>query len=352
MAAAILEQAIAAGDPRLKAHALVQRGFLQLFFEDSEITAEELFDVARDAISVFEKAGDDLGLARAWRLVGQAHYLARQGRLSAEAAEKALEFAQRSGDRFEQLEILEWLGVALVLGPTPGPEGAAICTRLLDRTAGDPRLKLTVLGTLAYMVGIQGRVSEAERLIAEGRKLADGLGETVWLFPVLLAFYMAWLSDPVAAEQDLRPVYEGLKKIGEQSHFCSISTMLAQAVYAQGRYDEAQELSREAERSTRPNDVHSHIIWRGTRAKVLARGGEFKAAEELVRAAVDYAETSDFLHSHAEALTDLAEVLALAGRSADAASGIEAAIRLHEEKGNLLAVTQTRTLLEDLCQTH
>jgi len=347
---AVLQEAIASGDPRLRAHALVQRGFLSLFFDDSAVTASELIDVAEEAIAVFESTADTLGLARAWRLVSQSHYLARQGRQSAEAAETGLEFALRSGDRFEQQEILEWLGVALVLGPTTGAEGAAICERLLDRATGDPRLRLTIIGTHAYMIGIQGRASEARALIAEGREVADSLGETVWLFPVLLAFYLAWLSDPVTAEQDLRPVYEGLRKIGEQSHFCSISTMLAQAVYAQGRYDEAEELSREAERSTRPNDVHSHIIWRGTRAKALARRGEFEAGEKLARAAVEYAEASDFLHSHAEALTDLAEVLALAGRKTEAASAIEAAIRLHETKGNVLAVAQTRALLDGLAQ--
>ena len=348
---AILEEAIAEGDPRLKAHALVQRGFLHLFLLDSEVTAEELIEIARGAIGVFENASDDLGLARAWRLLAQSHYLAREGRSSADAAETALVFARRSGDRFEQLEILEWLGIALVLGPTSGTEGAALCRRLLTELAGDPRLELVLIGTLAYMVGIQGRTSEADQLVDEGRRLAEQVDETAWLFPVLIAFKLAWLSDPVTAERHLRPVYEGLKVIGEQSHFCSVSTMLAKAVYEQGRYDEAEELSREAERSTRPNDVHSHIVWRGTRAKVLARRGELEAAEQLAREAVDFAEASDFLHSHADALTDLAEVLALAGRSEEAASAIELAIDLHEAKGNLLAMALTRRRLDDLRRT-
>ncbi len=198
------------------------------------------------------------------------------------------------------------------------------------------------------MVGIQGLSSEAEQLVAGARQLAERLDETAWLFPVLLAFKMAWLSDPVSAERHLRPVYEGLKSMGEHSHFCSVSTMLAKATYEQGRYDEAEKLSREAERSSRPNDVHSHIVWRGTRAKVLARRGDFEAAEKLAREAVEYAEASDFLHSHADALTDLAEVLALAGRPEESASAIEGAIRLHEAKGNVLAVAHTRALLESL----
>lgn len=86
----------------------------------------------------------------------------------------------------------------------------------------------------------------------------------------------------------------------------------------------------------------------------VARLEELRLAcleDRIDRDAVDYAATSDFLHSHAEALTDLAEALALAGRREEAASAIDTAIRLHEEKGNVLAVAQTRTLLENLPQT-
>ena len=322
---AILQEAIASGDPRLRAHALVQRGFLRLFLHDSDVTAEELIQVAEDAISVFENERDQLGLARAWRLISQSHYLARDGALSADAAETGLTFARQSGDRFEQQEIVEWLGIALVLGPITAAEGAAVCRRLLDQLAGDPGMELILTGALAYMVGIQGRTSEAEELVAGARQIAEHMEEqmdqTAWLFPVLLAFKLAWLSDPVSAERNLRPVYEGLKGLGEQSHFCSVTTMLAQATYEQRRYDEADELSREAERSSRPNDVHSHIVWRGVRAKVLAHRGDFEAAEKLAREAVEYAEASDFLHSHANALTDLAEVLALAGRPDESFGG-------------------------------
>jgi ATP/maltotriose-dependent transcriptional regulator MalT len=170
----------------------------------------------------------------------------------------------------------------------------------------------------------------------------------VWLFSVMLGFYFSWASEPAAAERDLRPVYEGLKRIGEKSHLCSMATVLAQAVYAQGRYEEADELAQEAEQTARPNDVHSHIIWRGTRAKVLAQRGSLDAAEALAREAVAFAEESDFLHSHADALMDLAEVLRVAGRVPEAASAVEDAIRLHELKGNVLATDRARAVLQGL----
>ena len=69
-----IEAAATSGGRALAAHALVQRGFLRLF-TDEGVTPRELFDVSDRAIAVFESLGDELGLARAWRLASQAHYL-------------------------------------------------------------------------------------------------------------------------------------------------------------------------------------------------------------------------------------------------------------------------------------
>jgi DNA-binding SARP family transcriptional activator len=351
-AEAILSDAIAAGDPLVAAHARVQQGFLELFFASRASRPEELIRVAENAIAVFEEHRDDLGLARAWRLIAQAHYLGRHGELSAQAAEHALQFAQRAADDVEQLETIEWLGIALLLGPTHATEGTLKCDRLLELVSGHARLELTVLGTRAYMVGIQGHAEEADALIERGRQLMEETNESAWLFPVLMGFYFGWVTEPAAAERELRPLYEALKRIGEKSHFCSVATMLAQAVYDQGRYEEADRLAVDAERTARPNDVHSHIVWRGTRAKVRARRGDVEVAEALAREAVAYAEESDFLHSHAEALMDLAEVLEIAGRPQEAVRAVEQAISLHERKGNVIAAARAKERLRALVAPH
>ena len=75
----------------------MQRGLLRLFTR-AEVTAAELIEVADRSIAVFEELGDELGLARAWRLKAQAHYLARRGGgRSAEASERALEHGASRG---------------------------------------------------------------------------------------------------------------------------------------------------------------------------------------------------------------------------------------------------------------
>jgi DNA-binding SARP family transcriptional activator len=341
-----VEAAATSGDRRLAAQALVQRGLLRLFTA-TDVTPQELVTVAEQAIRVFDELDDDLGLARAWRLVAQAHYLDRHAGPSAEAGERALAYARRAGDSFEQREIVEWLGIALVLGPASASDAERRCRRLLDEVAGDPALEANLLGTLAYLVGIQGRSGEFAKLMGRAEQAA-GPDEWIWTVPAHFAWIALLRADPAAAEHALRPDYEQLTKIGEKSHFSSITTLLAQAVYGQGRHDEAEGLLQEAENASRPNDVHSQIVARATKAKVLALRGELAEAERLAREAVAFAEEGDFLHSHGEALTDLAEILELAGRSEEAAGAIRRAIALHEQKGNILAIEQAKARLAEL----
>ena len=105
----------------------------------------------------------------------------------------------------------------------------------------------------------------------QGKRSMEELGESVWLLSFHYSYVAMWQDDPVTAEHELRPAYEALKRTGEKSHFSSMAHGLAHAVYTQGRYDEAEQLTRECEEACRPNDVHSHVMWRATRAKVLAR---------------------------------------------------------------------------------
>src|SRR5439155_26590966 len=106
----------------------------------------------------------------------------------------------------------------------------------------------------------------------------NDLGERIWLVSLWWSFVFLWRGDAIAAEHELRPGYDALKKLGERSNFSSLSHSLANAVYMQGRYDEAEQLTRECEEAARRNDVHSQVHWRATRATVNPRRGELEAA--------------------------------------------------------------------------
>ncbi len=343
-----VEAAATSGHRGLAAHALVQRGFLRLFFAGSSVSPAELFDVSERAIEVFEELGDDLGLARAWRLVAQASYLDRRAAACADASERALVYARRARDRFEEREIVEWLVIALLFGPAPALEAFERCTVLLAQDWDDFLLPSEISSAAAALLAMQGRAGEAEDLVDRARRAMDDAQQWIWIASFWHSFVFVLHGDPATAETELRPAYDALKRIGETSHFSSIAHALSNAVYLQGRYDEAERLTEECDRASRPNDIHSQILWRSTRAKVLARRGEHAAAERLAQEALGIAEGSDFLIAHAEARADFGEVLDLAGRRSEGGRALEEAIELHLEKGNVVAADVCRARLAGL----
>ena len=339
-----VEAAATTGDRRLAAHALVQRGLLRLFTE-WDVTPGELIDSAERSIAAFAEFGDELGEARAWRLKAQAHYLAHQAELCAEASERALEHVLRAGDPFEEREIVEWLSIALFLGPIPAAEAARRCERLREQMEGQPAVQAMIMVGESTLLAMQGRVHEAKQLRTRARAMLSDLDEWIWIASFWWSFISLSEDDPLAAERELRPGYEALKKQKSQSHFSSLAHALGNALYAQGRFEEAEQLTHECEAASRPNDVHSQILWRSTRAKILARRGQLDAAERLAREAVAFAADSDFYPARAEALIDLAEVLEIAGDADGAATATQEAIRFYELKGNVLAIGRARARL-------
>src|SRR5436305_7340303 len=208
-----VEAAAVSGDRRLAANALVQRAFLRLF-TGADVAPDELLETARRAIVVFADLGDDLGLARSWRLTAQAHYLARRGEASRDASERALVYARQAEDVFEQREILEWLAIVLFLGPLPAGEAVERCEQLLELTRGDLVSEVHILGAQAFLLAMQARVEEAHRHIARGEAMMRELGEWIWIYTWHAAAIDLWHGDAESAERRIRPSYEALKKLG------------------------------------------------------------------------------------------------------------------------------------------
>ena len=79
----------------------------------------------------------------------------------------------------------------------------------------------------------------------------------------------------------------------------------------------------------RPASVRSSTA----RAKPLARAGRGAEAESLAREALTLVATTDFLAARADTAMDLAEVLSLDGRGAEAIPYVEEALAYYEQKG-------------------
>jgi hypothetical protein len=81
---------------------------------------------------------------------------------------------------------------------------------------------------------------------------------------------------------------------------------------------------------------------------VLAKRGELERAESLGREAVAIADQTDDIDASAWLRTDLADVLALADKAAEACSALEEALRLAEQKEDLVVASRARNRLAEL----
>ena len=93
------------------------------------------------------------------------------------------------------------------------------------------------------------------------------------------------------------------------------------------------------------------MLSRQVRAKVLARRGEYAAAERLAREAVAISEATDSLNWQGDTNADLAEVLLLVGKPGEATAALEQALERYERKGNLVMAARTRDRLAALAAT-
>jgi ATP/maltotriose-dependent transcriptional regulator MalT len=126
--------------------------------------------------------------------------------------------------------------------------------------------------------------------------------------------------------------------------------MLAQAVYGQGRLDEASQLCRSTAADAAGDDIVTQVIWRCVQAKILARAGDLGEAETLARAAVALVAPTDLLSHRADAMLDLAEVLDVCGRGGDSYQAARDGLCLYEQKGHVVGARRARLLLSQRTQ--
>jgi ATP/maltotriose-dependent transcriptional regulator MalT len=197
---------------------------------------------------------------------------------------------------------------------------------------------------------MRGRFDRARDLYGRSRSTLDELG--VKLLAALTSLDSGWVEmlagEPAAAERELRADFDTLQGMGERNYISTTAAYLSEAVYRQGRYDEAEALTRYSEEVAAPDDLSTQFMWRGVRGKVLARRGEADEAEGLAREALRLIRESDDLGSQGKALMSLAEVLALSGRSDGAETSAAEAIAVWERKGDVVSAGRARAFIESL----
>ena len=345
-----LEEARAAGDERFEMR--IALGYENMRAEtEPEYRFEGLRRTAERAIPVFERFSDDKGLCQAYGVLWTYHcWDGCQFDASAESATHALEHAHRLGDRQLIAAALSNLAQSMLFGTTPADVAARRCRAMLDEI-GDavvPRARLII--ALAVLEAMRQDFQEARSLSRNSIAMLEELGHTFHAANAAMEAGQIELlaGDPAAAERILRKGLEALGATGETTRLSSLAGWLAEALYAQAKYGQAEEALAVCERSASPDDLMSRIQAGAMSARLLARRGELEQAELVARQAVQLTARSDDISVIGDTLAALAEVLRLSGKIEAAAEALNQAVRLQEQKGNAASAERLEALADAL----
>ena len=344
----------AAEDSRHGLLALLLRSDVRTFTEP-EGSLERLRSVAESALPELEKAHDDKGLARAWAAIAWTHHIATRFQPAIDAFERAFAHARRASDERQANQALIQIGIDLIYGPTPAEEAIRRCKAVLEDTSISRWGAMGFMDALAVHEAMLGDFDAARELIERVRTMTEDLGLARGL-PFILRAEHGWIvetlaGDPKAAEREIRVAYEALEQMGEKGLLSTQAARLGQSLYAQQRYVEAENYAKISEQAGASDDIVTQMLWRQVRAKTLARRGHVEDAEDLARDAVALAEPTDALDMRADGLVDLAEVLRLIGRTDETTGVLEGAVRLYEQKGDVVSAARARSVLANPVQT-
>ena len=337
------------GDARLEARARLTR--LALDLHAGELGArEEAIATSEGAIRTFERAGDQAGIARAWRL----HFLVRgtDGGYdeAAAAAEHIIEHATIAGDtRMAARGAAGYSSVAL-RGSLPTSTMIARCEELMAQVAGDRKSQAIVAGVLAQLYAMQGDFERGRELYETQRQMLADLGPSVTAMSTSIerARVEILAGDLPAAERELRADDVALTEIGERYFRSTIVAMLAGVLAAQGRAQEAEQAVETARELADEDDVLSQVLWRTAHARLLADAGRLEDAVSEAEAAVAIARDSADIDLLGDAMSELGEALSRAGRAHESGPPLQEALMLYERKENRVSADRVRARLAEL----
>jgi tetratricopeptide (TPR) repeat protein len=345
MLAEVIEEARTAGEEILEWRARVALAAAELWLNERDIGATG--DLVREAISVLEQNGDDLGLARAWFLVGLTAFWC--GKSADDAFEQGIACARRAGSGRDEAQILYWALVSSWYGPTPAREAIARCEETLEHTSsrqvdGVGRVEL------AALLALSGRFDEARRSWEDGVAILGELG-----LPISVAgssqerFDIERLAgDLSAAEAVLREACDVLQQLGEKGFLSTRAACLGLCLALQERPEDAEPFL-ELALEVMPDDSLDVVkLVHMARAVTCLARGSLVEAEEHARQAVAAIADWEMPKDRADTLVLLGDVLGAAGRTDEAIAEYSEALALFEQKENLVGADRVRRSLEFL----
>jgi DNA-binding SARP family transcriptional activator len=350
-ARAVLERALAeasaAGDAPLEELVALKLSWQRLYTVGG--SAREHLERAERAAELFARLGDGPKLARA--IQDQARMLRDLGRAddAAAAFERVVELAEANHDRW-----LAWFSrgsvcMALQLGSTPADDAIVRVEETLAAVDPEYGKQVSALNALGVLYAETGRIKEARQALDESYETSVEREEltALWVNLYFKAFVEQLAGDAGAQETALRRAVELSEATDNGGEVDLARAELAVLLATTGRLEEAEQHVAAARTSANVDDFSVQARSRSALALVAARRGQGESALVLANEAVEITASSDWLHLRGVTLEDRAEVEVAAGRMSAARRSLAEAQALHEQKGNVAAVSRTRERFEN-----
>jgi class 3 adenylate cyclase/Flp pilus assembly protein TadD len=343
-----LEGTAKLGDERLHARAVLTNLLVRHHIEAD--LGPEVMRTTEGLIPRLEAAEMHAELAVAWRMIAYVHATACRWDGTESAGRRAIEHARLAGNRRFEARQSGAYSQALCDSPTPVPAAIAACEEMLARDLRHKQSEAMILNSLACLVALDGDFDRARNLYRQARSMLEDVGARVLAASTsfMLARVELLAGAPEAAEVDLRQDYERLEELGEVFIRPSIGAMLAHALLAQGRLEEAETLAVEAQSLTSGDDIEVDAICLAVRAKVLAHRGDVSEAVQLAEGAVSAIPRVEAPLMRTDALVDLAGIYVAAGKLEQARTALEEARDLAVLKEMAVPLARVDALLDGL----
>ena len=214
------------------------------------------------AAATLESEGDVEGLAEAWLAIGSMRFFLGDEPAGEEALERAAACARQSGNHRASRQARGWLVVTFHVLPIPADVAIGRAEQILEAASGDSWAEAAILGPLSVLYAYAGRFADARAAIARSQSIFTGSGARLERrLRDLDGRDRDDRREPPRPKRELRKGCEALRAMGDRG-YRRASSRLAEAVYAQGRLDEAQQLTEEAEAIAAADDLDAQARWR------------------------------------------------------------------------------------------
>jgi class 3 adenylate cyclase/tetratricopeptide (TPR) repeat protein len=235
---------------------------------------------------------------------------------------KVLEAAQGAGRKDLEASAIQALA-SLSITKLDLPAARKLVERGLElaEASGGALVRAAVLERCGSLSLVEGDYQSAEESFTQALELNREVGHvagTAWGLKHLGT--LAWKrGDLDQAQEHYREAAGILKKLGDRAYLCEVQRSLAELLVDAGKVDEAERFALEARETVGPQDALSQITTTFALGVVRAAQGRDEEAEDLLRSALERAESGPFRLIERESLERYARFLRDRGRDDEAA---------------------------------